>query len=101
MGGKLLPIFKEPSTLIKLVCLQTADTQSLAQDPRFQKILQDAEIQQEINGHDMAKLMSNPKIMALTQQIMTDPEMLKKVMAVWQNQPEIPLTVTSAAGSRS
>lgn len=86
---KLFPLPKEKST-DKTRLSSTADTQSLAQDPRFQKILQDAEIQQEIKDHDMAKLMSNPKIMALTQQIMTDPEMLKKVMAVWQNQQKSP-----------
>lgn len=76
---KLLPLSKEKS-----------DVQSLSQDPRFQKILQDAEIRQEINDHDMSKLMRNPKIMALTQQIINDPQMLKKVLAAWKNQANGP-----------
>jgi len=66
------------------------DAQALLQDPRFQKIMQDPEIQQEVNDHDMAKLLSNPKIMALTQQIMGDPEMMKKVIAVWRSQAKSP-----------
>jgi len=61
------------------------DAQPLAQDPRFQKVLQDPEIQKEINSHDMGKLLTNPKIMALTQQIMSDPEMIKKVMAAYRS----------------
>ena len=65
-----------------------SDAQSLAQDPRFQKILQDPEVQKEINDHDIAKLVSNPKMMALNQQILSDPEMFKKVMAVYRNQTQ-------------
>lgn len=58
--------------------------QSLADDPRFQKVLKDPDVQKAIDAHDLGKLMSNPKIMALTQQIMTDPETLKKVMAIYK-----------------
>ncbi len=65
-----------------------SDAQSLSQDPRFQKVLQDPEVQKEINDHDIAKLMSNPKIMALTQQIMNDPAMIKKLMSVYRSQAE-------------
>jgi uncharacterized membrane protein required for colicin V production len=62
------------------------DVKSLADDPRFQKILQDPDIQKEINAHDMVDLMRNPKIMALTQQIMNDPATMKKLFAVYQAQ---------------
>ena len=41
----------------------SADAQELSQDPRFQQIMQDPEIQKEIASHDIAKLMSNPKMM--------------------------------------
>jgi hypothetical protein len=63
---------------------------SLAEDPRFQKILQDPEIQNDMNTHDFVKLLSNPKMMALTQQIMSDPETMKKVMAVYRSQNQTP-----------
>ena len=62
------------------------EVQSLAEDPRFKSVLMDPEIQNEINSHDFAKLMSNPKMIALTQQIMSDPVALKKVMAVYSSQ---------------
>jgi len=63
---------------------------SLANDPRFQILMNDPEIQKEIDAHDMVKLMSNPKMIELTQQIISDPETMKKVMAIYstQNQPE-------------
>jgi uncharacterized membrane protein required for colicin V production len=81
---KFFPVLqKNPSAAANTS--STPDAQSLAQDPRFQKILQDPETQKEINNHDMGKLMTNPKIMALTQQIMSDPEMIKKVMAAYRN----------------
>jgi hypothetical protein len=64
----------------------TLDAKSLAEDPRFQKIMQDPEIQKDIDAHDMVKLMSNPKMMELTRQIMTDPDMMKKVMTIYSNQ---------------
>jgi uncharacterized membrane protein len=63
------------------------DAKSLALDPRFQRILQDPEIQKEINAHDIAKLMSNPKMMNLVQQIMSDPDTMKKVMALYASHP--------------
>jgi uncharacterized membrane protein required for colicin V production len=64
------------------------DAKSLAEDPRFQKVLQDPEVQKEIDAHDMVKLMSNPKMMDLTREILSDPATMKKVMAVYQNQPQ-------------
>ena len=97
--GNVLPLLKENPPRNKCQS-STSDTQSLAQDPRFQKILQDAEIRQEINSHDMGKLMSNPKIMALTQQIMSDPEMIKKVLSAWRSQSKNRLTVTTTDGPR-
>lgn len=63
----------------------TLDAKSLAEDPRFQNILQDPDIQNEINTHDFVKLMSNPKMLKLTQQIMNDPATMKKVMALYKN----------------
>ena len=67
------------------------NAKSLAEDPRFEKVLQDPDIQKEIDAHDMVKLMSNPKMMGLVQQIMNDPETMKKVMAVYksQTQPQV------------
>ncbi len=67
----------------------TADAQSLAHDQRFQKVMQDPEIQKAVEERNFAKLMSHPKIMELTQQIMNDPEALKKVLAVYKNQSQL------------
>lgn len=64
------------------------DAKSLALDPRFQKILQDPEIQQEIQSHDIAQLMRNPKMIELTQQIMSDPAAMKKVLALYSSQTQ-------------
>lgn len=82
-----LPALKGILLKRKNVTLKS-DAQSLAQDPRFQKVLQDPEIQKEIADHDIAKLMSNPKMMALTQQIMNDPVMIQKMMAVYRSQTQ-------------
>ena len=62
------------------------DAKSLAQDPRFQAVLQDPEIKKDIDAHDLVKLMSNPKMMDLTRQIMSDPATMKKVMALYSHQ---------------
>ena len=69
---------------------QNNDAKSLAEDPRFQKILQDPDIQKEIDAHDIVKLMKNPKMMDLVQQLMSDPATMKKVFALYgsQAQPE-------------
>lgn len=64
------------------------DARSLSQDPRFQKVIQDPDIQSEIKAHDFGKLISNPKIMALTQQIMNDPQALKKIFALYKAQTQ-------------
>jgi uncharacterized membrane protein len=64
------------------------DATSLANDPRFQKILQDPEIQKDIESHDIAKLMSNPKMMNLVQQIMSDPDTMKKVLTLYKSQAQ-------------
>jgi len=64
------------------------DLKSITEDPRFQNVLQDPEIQKEIDAHQMAKLMSNPKIIDLTQQIMRDPAAMKKIMALYTAQTE-------------
>ena len=84
---KFIPALKGMSPDTKNVASKS-DAQSLAQDPRFQEILQDPEVQKDINDHDFTKLLSNPKMMALTQKIMSDPEMLKKVMAVYRSQTQ-------------
>jgi len=62
------------------------DARSLADDPRFQAITQDPEIQKDIDAHDFAKLMSNPKMMHLVQQVMSDPATMKKVFAIYKSQ---------------
>ena len=64
----------------------SSDTKSLSEDPRFQKVMQDPDIQKEIAAHDIAHLMSNPKMMAFTQQVMTDPDTMKKVMDLYSSQ---------------
>jgi len=64
------------------------DAKSLAEDPRFQKILQDPDIQKEIDAHDIVKLMRNPKMMDLVQQIMRDPATMKKIMAIYKSQAQ-------------
>ena len=67
---------------------QNNDAKSLAEDPRFQKILQDPDIQKEIDAHDIVKLMRNPKMMTLVQQIMNDPATMKKVFALYGSQAQ-------------
>ncbi len=62
------------------------DAKTLAEDPRFQKVLQDPDIQKDIDSHDIVKLMSNPKMMDLTRQIMSDPATMKKIMALYNSQ---------------
>jgi uncharacterized membrane protein required for colicin V production len=64
----------------------SGEAKSLADDPRFQKVLQDPEVQKEIREHDYVKLMQNPKMLALTQQIMNDPAAMKKVLSVYKTQ---------------
>jgi len=65
------------------------DVKSLTEDPRFKVLLEDPEIQKEIEAHDFVTLMSNPKIINLTQQIIRDPATLRKVMALYTNQSDI------------
>ena len=69
-----------------------SDVKSLAEDPRFQKILQDPDIQKEIDAHDIVKLMKNPKMMDLVQQLMSDPATMKKVFALYRTQPQPQVT---------
>jgi uncharacterized membrane protein len=66
------------------------DAKSLAKDPRFQKILQDPDIQNEINSHDIVKLMRDPKMMALLQQVMDDPALMQKIMNLNNSQTQPP-----------
>ena len=65
-------------------------TKSLADDPRFQQVLQDPEIQNDIDTHNIVKLMGNPKMISLTEEIMSDPETMKKVLAVYSSQTQAP-----------
>ena len=73
------------------------DAKSLVEDPRFQKILQDPEIQDEINAHQIGNLMSNPKMMNLVQQIMSDPATMKKVFAIYKNQAQTQAEISGQA----
>jgi uncharacterized membrane protein required for colicin V production len=66
------------------------DAKTLAQDPRFQKILQDPDIQKDIEARDLGKLIGNPKMVDLVQEIMKDPVTMKKVMALYKAQPATP-----------
>ncbi len=65
-----------------------ADVRALAEDPRFQQVLQDPEIKKDIDAHDLGRLMSNPKMMDLVKQIMADPKTMKKVLALYQSQTQ-------------
>jgi len=91
-------IFPSPSKNVANITTATTVTnaKSLADDPRFQKVLQDPDIQNEIAAHDFARLMSNPKMMELTKEIMNDPATMKKVLAVYSSQKQ-PLTTTSSS----
>jgi len=64
--------------------LGSSDAKSLAEDPRFQKILQDPDIQKEIQAHDLVKLMGNPKMMDFVQQMMNDPATMQKVLNLYK-----------------
>lgn len=59
---------------------------SFFNDPRFQKIAQDPDVQQAVQAHDYVRLLSNPKVIALTNQVMSDPTALKEFMALYNNQ---------------
>ncbi len=56
------------------------DFQTFSKDKRIQDIFNDPQITEAIRHRDFAALMSNPKIMALTQ----DPAMIKKMAAVYR-----------------
>ncbi|MBI3602379.1 MAG: CvpA family protein [Candidatus Omnitrophica bacterium] len=56
------------------------DLRALAKDKRVQDIIHDPQITQAIRQKDFTALMSNPKIMALTQ----DPQMIKKIVMVYK-----------------
>ena len=65
-----------------------AELKSLSDNPEFQKVMQDPSVQQEINAHDIIHLMSNPQILSLTQQLMNDPDTMKKVMDIYARQAQ-------------
>ncbi len=65
----------------------SADAKSLALDPRFQETLRDPDIQKEIDARDIVKLMSNPKMINLTRQVLGDPATMKKLLALYSSQP--------------
>lgn len=87
----IIPEAKQhPINATRALPADNADVQALAQDPRFQNLMNDPEIQKAIEAKDFAKLLSNPKMMELTQQLMSDPEMMKKMLTAYsqmQNQP--------------
>ncbi len=58
------------------------DIAQIANDPRFQEVINDPDVQQAIAANDFTAMMSNPKIMALTQQLMQDPDMIKKLLSL-------------------
>lgn len=60
--------------------LGPVDLKSLYQDKRIQDIVNDPQITEAILHHDYSTVMSNPKMVALTQ----DPAMIKKIMAVYK-----------------
>ncbi len=64
--------------------ITTANRQSLqaiASTPQMKELLDDPEIRQAIEQKNYAKLMTNPKIMALTQ----DPGFIKKILAAYEH----------------
>lgn len=58
-----------------------AEIKQLAQDPRIIDLMNDPEIQRASKNNDVAAMLKNPKVMKLTQEMMKDPELLKKMMA--------------------
>ncbi len=86
--GKILFAASKQNTAAVTSEVPGSDAKSLAQDPRFQKILQDPDIQKEIDAHDIVKLMSNPKMIDLVQQIMSDPATMKRVFALYSSQAQ-------------
>jgi uncharacterized membrane protein required for colicin V production len=89
--GDIFFIPPKQSTEATPTVATNTDVKSLADDPRFQKILQDPDIQAEINAHDFVKLMSNPKMMELTREIMNDPVTMKKVLSIYSSQKQPPV----------
>ena len=65
------------------------DLKNLSEDARFQNVLKDSEVQKEMEAHNFVKLMSNPKVIDLSQQIIRDPATLKEVMALYSNQADL------------
>jgi hypothetical protein len=61
-----------------------SEIQALAEDPRFKAIREDPEIQKQIEANNFGALMANPKMMALTQEVMKDPELMKKLLRASQ-----------------
>jgi uncharacterized membrane protein required for colicin V production len=81
------------NTLSKTPQDPNAAANDLSQDPRFQAILQDPIIQKDITNHDLVDLMKNPKIIDLTNQIMSDPATFKKVMAIYAKEGQTQIGV--------
>jgi uncharacterized membrane protein required for colicin V production len=78
----------QPHVTVANMGASSNEAQALAQDPRFQQVLQDPQVQQAIQNHDYSKLMSNPKMLALVQQLMSDPANLQKVLGLYKNQSQ-------------
>ena len=86
-GERLFNTPQESTPTVTNKSLTTnTNADSLAQDPRFQEILKDPEIQKEINEHDIISLMRNPKMMELTREIINDPAAMKRIMTLYSHQ---------------
>ncbi len=60
-----------------------SSAKELAQDPRLHELMDDPDIKTAAQEHNYAKLLQNPKIMKLTQEMMADPALMKKVLAAY------------------
>ncbi len=71
------PPTKEDST-------KPVKVEELAQDPRIAALANDPEVKLAAEKHDYVTLLKHPKVMALTQEMMHDPVLRKKMMATFQ-----------------
>ncbi len=70
----------KPSATAKPVSME-----ELAKDPRLAALLNDPEIQDAAAKKDFVELLKNPKVMTLTQEMMKDPELMQKMMSMYQH----------------
>lgn len=61
----------------------TESVKEMANDPRLADLMNDPEIKAAAQHRDYAALIKNPKIMKLTQEMMADPALMKRILAMY------------------